>query len=204
MMTRRELKVRREIEKFLKANKVFFIPFQQEYRDANNAIKEVFGDNIPKFRLANWIDIQDVKLKEKLIQLGGRMTAMRKSFPIKFINHLLKHLEMGSSLVKLTEHCYYFFQYQEIFTNGKRKDLAERFATNFNKWKQNQLDAAAKDTFFSICSELRQSMPTKHLKSYSKYLFGASYDDIQIIMLDCYRNPEVLEEGNSGFVFKTN
>ena len=201
-MTRTEQRAKRKMEQFITDNDAFFTPFKKEYQHTNQAITITFGSAIPKFRLAQWVDIQNVKLKEELIQLGGRMTAMRKSFPVKFINHLLKLLEMDIPLIKLAEHCYYFFQYQEIFTNGKGKDLAKRFATNFNKWKQNQLDVNAKDTFFSICSELRQSMSTKHLKSYGKHLYGASYDDIQIIMMDCYRNPEVLEDGNSGFTFK--
>ncbi|MGB1283661.1 MAG: hypothetical protein ACPG44_04275 [Polaribacter sp.] len=202
-MTRTEQKAKGKMEQFIADNDAFFTPFKKEYQNTKQAITITFGSTIPKFRLAQWVDTQDAKFKEELIQLGGRMTAMRKSFPVKFTNHLLKHLEMDSSLVKLAEHCYYFFQYQEIFTNGKGKDLAERFTSNLTKWQQGKLDTDAKDRFFSICSELRQSIPTKHLKSYGKYLFGASYHNIQIIMLDCYRNPEVLEGGNSVFVLKT-
>lgn len=201
-MKRTEQKVKREIEKFLNDNKVFFSPFKEEYYGVNYHINEVFGENIPKFRLAEWSDLNDDNLREKIILLGGRMTAMRKSFPVKFINYLLKYLEMNISLLRLAEHCYYFFQYQEIFTNGDGNDISTRFKNNFIKWKQDQLDSDAKDKFFSICSELRQSMPTNHLKSYGKYLFGASYDDIQIIMLDCYRQTELLEDLNSGFNFK--
>lgn len=201
-MKRAEQKVKREIEKFLKDNKAFFSPFKEEYYGVNYHINEVYGENTPKFRLAEWSDLSDDHLIKKIIKLGGRMTAMRKSFPVKFINYLLKYLEMDISLLRLAENCYYFFQYQEIFTNGDGKDISTRFKNNFTKWKQGQLDADAKDKFFSICSELRQSIPTNHLKSYGKYLFGASYDDIQIIMLDCYRQTELLEGLNSGFNFK--
>jgi len=175
----------KELQQIIKDNQSFIDQTIEKYNNLKSTFKT--SKLVPTTDFEFWANLEDISVKSEIVGLGGNINGFIKHIKITKTKEILEYLNLDAVFCINTSKAQELYNMQKSFESTNGKQLKSRFIQLLKSYNKNTMNEIGYKELHYTIDSFEQLFKKKRLRSFSLYLLGIAYNDLESIKDNCFK-----------------